>query len=98
MRAEPIDPPDTRWESDQAAYRVYFWRRQSHRPLAGWASEEWRLTEVDVADVLAWANQRAQGRRITIWVEHDSGQRGLGMIRLLGWEPTRSDAPPPWTA
>lgn len=98
MKAEPIDPRDTLWESDQPAYRVYFWGRQSQRPFAGWASDEWRLSEVDVADVLSWANERAQGRFITIWVEHESKQLGLGMIRLLGWEPTRNDSPPPWTA
>ena len=88
MRAEPIDPRDIRWERDEVAYRVYFWRG------AG-TSDEWRVTEADVSEVLAWARENAQGRRITMWVEHtDNGE--LGMIRLEGWEPTRSKLPPPW--
>lgn len=87
MHAEPIDPRDSGWERDEVAYRVYFWR--------GTSSEEWRVTEADVTEVLAWARTNAQGRRITMWVEHtDNGD--LGMIRLEGWEPTRSDTPPPW--
>lgn len=66
--------------------------------MAGWVSDEWRLSNVDVAEVLAWAVERAQGRRVTIWVEHVDGRHEKGMIRLLGWEPTRSESPPPWTS
>ena len=98
VKAEPIDPRDTFWEKDDPAYRVYFWHRQSDRPMAGWVSDEWRLSNVDVAEVLVWAEKQAGERRVTIWVEHDSVHSGRGMIRLLGWEPTRSDNPPPWTA
>lgn len=88
MRAEPIDPRDTRWERDEVAYRVYFWRG------AG-ASDEWRVTEADVSEVLEWAREKAQDRYITMWVEH-TAHGDLGMIRLEGWEPTRSETPPAW--
>jgi hypothetical protein len=87
VRAEPVDPGDIRWERDEVAYRVYFWR--------GTSSDEWRIAEADVTEVLAWAHEKAQGRRITIWVE-DTNNDGLGMIRLEGWEPTRSELPLPW--
>jgi hypothetical protein len=88
VRAEPIDPRDTRWERDEVAYRVYFWRG------AG-ASDEWRVTEADVSEVLEWAREKAQDRYITMWVEH-TAHGDLGMIRLEGWEPTRSETPPAW--
>jgi hypothetical protein len=84
---EPIDPRDTRWERDEAAYRVYFWR--------GTSSDEWRLTEADVSEVLAWAHENADGRRITLWVE-DAANGELGLIRLEGWEPVRSQPAPRW--
>ena len=88
MRAEPVDPRDIAWERDEVAYRVYFWRG------AG-ASDEWRVTEADVTEVLDWARKEAQGRYITMWVEH-THNGDLGMIRLKGWEPTSSRPPPAW--
>ena len=97
MKAEPIDPRDTRWETDEPAYRVYFWDRQSDHPMPGWVSDEWRLSSVDITEVLAWAEEHARGRRVTIWVEHSCDRHALGMTRLLGWEPTRTDSPPSWT-
>jgi hypothetical protein len=66
---------------------VYFWQ--------GTSSEEWRLSRADITEVLAWARENAQGRRITIWVEAvDNGE--LGLIRLEGWEPVRTNLAPPW--
>lgn len=93
--AEHVDPRDTRWEVDESAYRVSFWRRASENREAGWTSEQWRLSGADAPDVLAWAQERAQGRLITIWVEYVSSNNGLGVIRLQGWEPNRDDNPPP---
>lgn len=88
MLAEPIDPRDTNWARDEVAYRVYFWRGAA-------LSDEWRVTEADVNEVLDWAREKAEGRYITVWAEHvDDGD--LGMIRLEGWEPTRSETPPAW--
>jgi hypothetical protein len=85
MEATAIDPRDTMWEADDAAYRVYFWRGS---PESAWASEEWRLTGADIEQVLEWSKAQAAGRYVAIWVEAiDNGQ--LGMIRLRGWEPTR---------
>jgi hypothetical protein len=96
MDVQLVDPRDTTWESDEPAYRVYFWRRSSDRPMAGWASEEWRLSGTDAPEVLMWAQEQAKGRLVTVWVEHVDRDLGLGMIRLQGWEPTRNDESPPW--
>jgi hypothetical protein len=94
MRAEPVDPRTSRWERYEVAYRVYFWR-QPPAPRGGWASEEWRVTEADIREVLDWADQRADGRYITAWIETTmDGESGL--VRLTGWEPTRNDPPPDW--
>jgi len=89
VNATPIDPRDTEWESDYPAYRVYFW---SGSRSSAWRSDEWRLTDADAPEVLSWAQEHAEGRYVTIWVEaHDAGR--LGMVRLVGWEPPRSDDP-----
>ncbi|PRB36092.1 hypothetical protein CQ020_22080 [Arthrobacter sp. MYb23] len=64
----------------EPSYRVDFWS-------AVGASEEWQLTEVaDVTEVLAWAEERADGRTFVVYAEfvHEGGH---GMIRLLGAEP-----------
>jgi hypothetical protein len=95
MHAMPVDPRISRWEVDQPAYHVYFWQLSSNVPDAMWASDEWRLTEADVHEVLAWAEERARGRRVTVWVEVVSDGK-TGLVRISGWEPTRSDDPPAW--
>lgn len=60
----------------EPSYRVDFW-----------SAEEWQLTEVaDVTEVLAWAEEWADGRTLVVYAEfvHEGGH---GMIRLLGAEP-----------
>ena len=97
MRAQQVDPRTVRWEHDHPAYRVYFWQRITEGLHAGWASDEWRLTDTDVHGVLTWATENANGRYPTIWVELETaGQTGL--VRLSGWEPTRPDVPPDWVS
>jgi hypothetical protein len=95
MYASPVDPRINRWEVDQPAYRVTFWQQSSSPSGAGWTSDEWRLTEADVHEVLAWVDDQANGRRVTVWVDlaHD-GEPGL--VRLSGWEPTRAGHPSAW--
>jgi hypothetical protein len=63
MHTTPVDPRSSGWEVDQPAYHVYFWRPPSSVPDAMWTSDEWRLTEADVHEVLAWAEDQAKGRR-----------------------------------
>lgn len=77
MRERPVDPRDTRWESDTPAYRVHFWRH-GH-------TSEWELTGADIDAVLHWATQHADGRQYAVYacIESPDGL-GLGLIRLLG--------------
>ena len=97
MQAQQVGSLSARWEEDLPAYRVYFWETTVENPGAGWASDEWRLNDADIEEVLAWATQHANGRYLTIWVELEvAGQTGL--VRLSGWEPVRRDAPPEWVA
>jgi len=92
VRAMPIDSRDQRWEDDSPAYRVCFWQ------LAGGRSEEWELTEADVAEVLAWADAHAGDRTVSVWVVHQDAA-GLGAIRLAGIDPTTDPgAWPSWAS
>jgi hypothetical protein len=84
VRADGVDPRDTRWEENDPAFRVYFW----HRPPT---------PEGVPADheVIAWAEARLPaGDQYVLYVEHaDGGRRGL--VRLAGHDPTQLDAGPP---
>ncbi|MEB8340773.1 hypothetical protein [Streptomyces endophyticus] len=75
-----IDPRDTTWEQDHANYRVYFWDRSTT------TSYEYELLgDVDVDEVLAWAEEYATARgwaRTVYAVTMDGDRRGL--IRLAG--------------
>jgi hypothetical protein len=86
MNARPADPRDTKWEVSSPAYRVYFWRRRS----GGYETEEFELDgATDVAEVLGWAEQRAEARTFTVYVVVDAlGERGL--VQLAGVDPTAS--------
>ena len=90
MRAQPVDPRDERWEDSRPVYRVYFWKRlQPERADSGWRSDEWRLEDADVDQVLEWAHAKAAGRRFVAYVEVTRSQPdGLGLVRLFGTDPT----------
>ncbi|MDQ1521341.1 MAG: hypothetical protein QOI55_2414 [Actinomycetota bacterium] len=87
VRVEPVDPRDQRWEAEAEAYRVYFW---SPLPSGAWRSEEFEITDADVAEVLAWAEREASGRLRTVYVRIGRGGE-LGLVRLSGTDPTSSD-------
>ncbi|MFE7130488.1 hypothetical protein ACFVIM_06500 [Streptomyces sp. NPDC057638] len=80
MEIRGIDPRDTTWEQDHARYRVYFWDRLNTH------SHEYEiLGEVDIGELLAWAEEYAteRGWAYTVYVvATDRGERGL--IRLAG--------------
>ena len=90
MLAQPVDPRDQRWEVPQPSYRVYFWECPApERADSGWTCDEWRLEDTDVDEVLEWAQARAASRRFAVYVEVTGGQPdGLGLVRLLGTDPT----------
>jgi hypothetical protein len=86
MDARPVDPRDPEWEVSSPSYRVYFWRPRS----GGYESEEFQLEgTTDVAEVLGWAEERAEGRTFTVYAVVDAlGERGL--VQLAGIDPTAS--------
>lgn len=90
MLAQPVDPRDQRWEVPKPIYRVYFWERQApERAGSGWTSDEWRLEDTDIDEVLEWAQAKAASRRFVVYVEVTEGQSdGLGLVRLCGTDPT----------
>lgn len=86
--AQPVDPCDQRWEVPTPIYRVYFWERQTPERTDGWTSDEWRLEDTDVDEVLERAQAKATSRRFVVCVEVNGGQpEGLGLVRLLGTDP-----------
>lgn len=87
MDARLVDPRDTEWEVLSPTYRVYFWRQRS----GGYVSEEFQLQgAADVGEVLGWAEERAEGRVVTVYALLDIGA-GRGLIRLAGVDPTASE-------
>ncbi len=87
MKPQRIDPRDTCWEIEDPAYRVYFWS-QGGAQGAIRASEEWQLTDAsDVRAVLSWAAENSNHRQFVVYVSARTDD-GLGLIRLLGADPS----------
>jgi hypothetical protein len=84
LDARLVDPRDTRWEVSSPTYRVYFWRRVG----GGYHSEEFQLSGAsDIRDVLAWAEERAEGRTFTVYALVNAlGE--LGLVQLADVDPT----------
>ena len=80
MQIHGVDPRDTRWSRYAPAYRVYLWD--------GSSSDEYEVTDADVPEVLAWAEDEAHrtGRTYVVWLRHEDRHDGAGLIRLAGWE------------
>ena len=92
MQAHPVDPRDQRWEVPKPVYRVYFWQRPAPE-LTGssWNSDEWRLEDADVDEVLSWAQAKAATRQFVVYAEVNHGPPdGLGLLRLLGTDPSEA--------
>jgi hypothetical protein len=87
IKAQQIDPRDTRWEIDSPGYRVYFWHSQSPGKDSMRTSDEWQLTDVDdVIGVMRWAESNSNGRQFVIYATALT-EEGLGLIRLFGLDP-----------
>jgi hypothetical protein len=92
MQAQPVDPRDQRWEVPKPVYRDYFWERPTPE-LTGsaWSSDEWRLADSDVDEVLSWAQAKAATRQFVVYAEVNHGQLdGLGLVCLFGTDPSES--------
>jgi hypothetical protein len=96
-----IDVRESRWDEPTepagpaSVYQVEFWTQLNDPPppLAPmWQVEPIRLAGArDVREVLAWADERAQGRKVTIYVEVNRGP-DAGRVRLVGVDPTWGNA------
>lgn len=83
MEAYSKDVRDQAWEVHNPTYRVIFWSPDGNE------SDEWELTGGDVRQVLAWADAN-RGKRSYVAYVCTTLHGSLGMIRLLGEEPSRS--------
>ena len=76
MKATPANPRVIARKTDDPAYWVILRR--------GAEAEEFRLTDVlSVHEVIAWAEAKAAGRTIQVFVEVDDGDERQ-VLRLLG--------------
>lgn len=96
MIVQPLDRNDViapRFDVYEPEYRVDFWRRpDSLAEVAaekiGYKQDSYGLKEVrDVDEVVAWADENAQGRLYVVWVKY-SCQGDRGIIRIRGEDPT----------
>ena len=80
-------------------YRVNFW----HASVQGaWNLDAFTLIEAnDVSEVLRWADEHANGRRVEVFVEtdqesigHFTTPRTAGLVRLLGANPNAGESMP----
>jgi hypothetical protein len=88
LQAQPGDPRDERWNLWDPAYRVYFWRRPYE--FGGWASREFEVLGEDVVSVMRWADDNATGEETYTLYAVVEKSEGLGLVHLLGEDPTRN--------
>jgi hypothetical protein len=75
MDVRPVDPRDIRWEDRASVFRVSF--------RSGSRSDEYELTgAADVAEVLRWAHERADGRAYTVCAVIDPHPAERGLLQL----------------
>jgi hypothetical protein len=78
---------------ESPSFRVNFWSRQSLGHA--WALDAFVLTEVaDVTEVVQWADEHADGRRVEVFAEFPNEPVGSfteprqsNLLRLLGSDP-----------
>jgi hypothetical protein len=86
------------WEHPEPTYWVLFWTpvcftqpgaAPGERTPVAWASEAFEIEGAEAPEVLAWAMREATpDRTFTLWVRVDEAERGLGLVRLAGVDPT----------
>jgi len=84
------------WELSSPAYQVDFW---THLPLespdtppeqVGYKQDAYLLIgAADVAEVLAWADDNANGRIAVVYAVIPEQGHGRGLVHLTGNDPTR---------
>jgi hypothetical protein len=94
VKVEAVDPRDTRWVDHHPVFRVYFWR-EAH----GWSSEEYEVTDADVAGVLVWAASQlpAKGTEFALYLRRSEAD-APGLVLLAGRDPSEPSRAWPFTA
>lgn len=77
VNIHPVDPRDVEWEVDKPRYRIHF--------VDGGSShwDEYEVGEVDIDDVLSWADEHSDGRAYAVLVMVVAPGGTLGSVRLL---------------
>lgn len=80
MDVRGVDPRDTRWESPNPTYRVYF--------CTNGGTEEYEITDADVPEIMKWAEAQAlkTARNYVLYLRYEHETQGPGLFRLAGWE------------
>jgi hypothetical protein len=90
MRIRGLDPRDTAWEVDQPVYRVYFWTGAA----GSFSCDEFEVAGGDVDEVLGWAQQQLSVGRTFVLYARITDDRGAGLVRLVGSDPTSAPVQP----
>lgn len=85
MEVIGVDPRDQTWEVDPPKYRVYFHGSSG-------ASDEYELSGIDVDAVIAWAHLHRDDRTYVIYACVPDADRGVGLVRLAGYDPNDPEA------
>ncbi len=104
LSAELAEPRDREQEVAEASYRISYWRQRAVEDYAdrpanleqgdmAWEREEWLLSGANVFEVLAWADEGADGWQVTeiCAVVPDVYGKAVGLVRLQGYDPTADE-------
>ncbi len=81
-------------DPDRPVYQVNIYQRLAEparlpEEQRGYEVSEWKLHDVDVPEVLAWAAEKASGQPYTVAVASAETDGDAYLIRLHGSDPTR---------
>ena len=104
LDARPAEPRRSGQEVAEAAYRISYWRQRPVEDYAdrpgnleqgdmAWESEEWLISGANVFEVLAWADEGADGWQVTeiCAIVPDTYGKAVGLVRLHGYDPTADE-------
>jgi hypothetical protein len=87
VKVTGVDPRDQRSAVNQPSYRVYFFTAEG-------SSDEYRVTEAELEEVLAWVEaNRGADRTYVLYMEHEDDD-GITLFRLSGVDPNDPSVEP----
>lgn len=91
---EPGGPDAVTVNPERPVYQVNIYTRLSEpadvpEKSRGFVVSEWKLHETEVCEVLAWAQENAEGHPYTVAVAAVDEGDGADLIHLFGEDPTR---------